>query len=393
MDKAPSSFSSKVGLLILVTSIFFLNFLSRILPAPLMPSIEKDLGLVHTEAGGFFLLISIGYCSSLVGSGFLFRWLTHRRIIILSSVATGIALLIVAAGKTLWAINLGLVLLGLVAGAYLPSGITTITSSIRAGNWGKAIAVHELAPAVAYIAAPFISELLLKVCSWQGVLASIGASSILLGLLFLSFGRGGDFKGEPPNFTNLGILMKQPAFWIMMIFFSVAIASSMGVFSMLPLYLVAERGFDRSYANMIIGISRIPPVVMALISGWIADRLGSKRTMKYALLFNGVTTILLGVVPEGWLLFMVFMQPMLSACFFPAGFTVLSRISTEHVRNIFISMTIFFAYLIGAGLIPTGMGILGDAGQFALAISLTGCMILMSVVLFRYLKYDENQSA
>src|SRR5512136_781241 len=112
MDKAPLSFSSKVGLLILVTSIFFLNFLSRILPAPLMPSIEKDLGLVHTEAGGFFLLISIGYCSSLVGSGFLFRWLTHRRIIILSSIATGIALLIVAAGKTFWAINLGLVLLG-----------------------------------------------------------------------------------------------------------------------------------------------------------------------------------------------------------------------------------------------------------------------------------------
>jgi len=84
---------------------------------------------------------------------------------------------------------------------------------------------------------------------------------------------------------------------------------------------------------------------------------------------------------------------MLSACFFPAGFIVLSRISADHVRNIFISMTIFFAYLIGAGLIPTGMGVLGDAGQFALAISLTGCMILMSVVLFRYLRYEENQNS
>jgi hypothetical protein len=56
-------------------------------------------------------------------------------------------------------------------------------------------------------------------------------------------------------------------------------------------------------------------------------------------------------------------------------------------------MTIFFAYLIGAGLIPTGMGVLGDAGQFALAISLTGCMVLISVVLFRYLRYEENQNS
>jgi NNP family nitrate/nitrite transporter-like MFS transporter len=112
--------------------------------------------------------------------------------------------------------------------------------------------------------------------------------------------------------------------------------------------------------------------------------------MKFALIFNGIMTILLGVVPENWLLFMVFMQPMFSACFFPAGFTVLSRISSDNVRNISVSMTIFFAYLIGAGLIPAGMGILGDAGQFALAISLTGVMILAGVVLFRYLRYEES---
>lgn len=390
MNKTPLSFASKMGLLLLVTSIFFLNFLSRILPAPLMPTIEKDLGLDHAEAGGFFLLISIGYCISLVGSGFLSRWLTHRKMIILSSVATGVALFIVASSKTHWAINLGVLLLGLVAGAYLPSGITTITSSMHPGNWGKAIAVHELAPAVAYIAAPLITELLLNICSWQGVFASIGSISILMGLLFLRLGKGGDFKGEPPNFRNVLPLMKQPAFWIMTIFFSFGIASSMGVFSMLPLYLVAERGFDRSYANMIIGVSRIPPVVMALIAGWISDRLGPRRTMKYALIFNGIMTILLGVASENWLLFMVFMQPMLSACFFPAGFTVLSRISSDNVRNISVSMTIFFAYLVGAGLIPAGMGILGDTGQFALAISLTGVMILAGVVLFRYLRYEES---
>jgi len=47
--------------LLLLTSIFFVNFLARILLAPLMPAVESDLGLSHAEAGSFFLLVSLGY--------------------------------------------------------------------------------------------------------------------------------------------------------------------------------------------------------------------------------------------------------------------------------------------------------------------------------------------
>jgi len=166
----------------------------------------------------------------------------------------------------------------------------------------------------------------------------------------------------------------------------------MGVFNMLPLYLVAERGFERTDANTIIGFSRIPSVIMALIAGWISDRLGPRRTMRFVLIFNGIMTIFLGIVPGEWVLVMVFLQPMLSACFFPAGFSFLSRISSPNIRNLTIAITIFFAYLAGAGLIPAGMGILGDAGQFSLSIVLVGSLILASVVLFRYMEYTENES-
>ena len=171
-------------------------------PAPLMPAIENDLGLVHAEAGSFFLLISLGYCISLVGSGYLSKWLTHRKTIALSSAVTGIALLFIAASKTPWAINTGLVFLGLAAGAYLPSGLTTITSSIKAGNWGKAIAVHEMAPAVAYIAAPLISELLLQWCTWQGVLASIGIIIDYFKFTVFPSGHGWRFQRRVAQFQQ-----------------------------------------------------------------------------------------------------------------------------------------------------------------------------------------------
>jgi len=46
-----------------------------------------------------------------------------------------------------------------------------------------------------------------------------------------------------------------------------------------------------------------------------------------------------------------------------------------------VSMTIFIAYLIGAGLIPTLLGVSGDAGAFGLAFILLGCVTMASALL------------
>lgn len=379
------SFNAKIALLSLVTGIFFLNFLSRILAAPLMPSIEADLGLDHTGAGSLFLYISIGYCTSLIVSGFLSLWLTHRKIIILSSLATGMSLLIAASSETRLGIDMALVFLGFATGAYLPSGMTTITAVINPSHWGKAIGFHEIAPAAAYVAAPLFAELLLRHFSWHGVLVFVGTGSMVIAAAFILFGRGGNFKGDIPSYTNVRVFMRQRSFWIMTILFGFGIASSMGIFSMLPLFLVANRGFDRSHANEIIAMSRILPVIMALLSGWISDRLGPRRTIQGVMIFNGMMTLLLGMVPENWIVFMVFLQPILSACFFPAAFALLSGSTPSNVRNVSVSMTIFFAYLIGAGLIPAGIGAMGDIGCFAPAFAVVGGMILASALLVRCL--------
>jgi NNP family nitrate/nitrite transporter-like MFS transporter len=59
-------------------------------------------------------------------------------------------MLTIAAATTLWLIQCGLVVLGFAAGFYLPSAIATITSLVDKRHWGKAIAIHELAPNLAF---------------------------------------------------------------------------------------------------------------------------------------------------------------------------------------------------------------------------------------------------
>jgi NNP family nitrate/nitrite transporter-like MFS transporter len=68
----------------------------------------------------------------------------------------------------------------------------------------------------------------------------------------------------------------------------------------------------------------------------------------------------------------VFCQPVLAVCFFPAGFSLLSRISSRRSQNITIAVTIPMAFLIGGGIVPLFLGWMGDAGEFGRAIMLIG---------------------
>ncbi|MDD5170481.1 MAG: MFS transporter [Syntrophales bacterium] len=362
-------------------AIFFFNMLSRLVLAPLLPIVEKELGLTHTLSGSLFMMIAIGYSLGLFGSGFLSARLTHRKTIAVASVGVGCAILLIILSKSVWLIGLGLVSLGITAGFYLPSGLTTLTSSFANINWGKVIGVHEFAPAFAFLTAPVIVEGLFALCNWRGILILIGGASVLMGVLFLRFSPAGDFTGQAPTFDAIRVLSRKFSFWIMVVLFSLMLGAGIGLYNMLPLYLVAERGINRELANTLLALSRLPLLLMAPFAGWITDRFGPKPTMATALLICGLMTVILGVVPGRWVLLAAFLQPMMTIWFFPAGFTVLSRIVPPQARNLSISMTTLIAYTIGAGLVPTFLGIFADAGFFSMAVIILGGLVMAGTAL------------
>jgi NNP family nitrate/nitrite transporter-like MFS transporter len=284
----------------------------------------------------------------------------------------------------------GLTLMGLGAGFYLPSGIATVTSLVSSRDWGKAVAIHELAPNVSYIAAPLVAEGLMLWFSWRGVIALIGIAAMLSGVAFMRLGTGGAFVGEAPTPKTLRVFFVKPTFWIMMALFSLAIGASLGVYTMLPLYLVAEHGFARSWANELVAFSRIAGPAFAFVAGWAADRLGPKRALVGVLLTTGMATTLLGLATGSWIIPFLFLQPMLAIGFFPAGFAALARISLPHVRNIAISFTVPAAFLIGGGAVPAGLGLMGEHASFAQGIMLYGVLLLGGAVPVWYLRFHED---
>lgn len=57
----PEPFREKIGITVFLAWLFYLGFVARVLFAPLMPDIEADLGITHSQAGSLFLSVSIGY--------------------------------------------------------------------------------------------------------------------------------------------------------------------------------------------------------------------------------------------------------------------------------------------------------------------------------------------
>ncbi len=380
------SFVSGIGPVLLLTTIFLFNFSARVVYAPLMPEIEKDLGISHSAAGSLFFLISCGYFLSLVGSGWIAANLTHRKTVIISATVLGLALCGTAFAGSLGTVRLTLFALGLAAGLYLPSGIATLTALIAPRHWGKALAIHELAPNLAFVAAPLLTELLLLRFPWRTIVLMLGAAAVLVAFLYSRWGLGGRFSGIAPSVAAIRTFTVDPAFWIMALLFGLGISSTLGLFTMLPLYLVHEQGIERNLANSIVAFSRLSGLAMAVAGGWATDRFGPRRTLTAVLLTTGVTTALIGAASGTFLLVCVFLQPLTAVCFFPAGFAALTRIGPPGARNIAVSLAVPIGFLIGGGVVPLMIGFMGDSFSFALGISIVGGCIAAGALPAYFLK-------
>jgi NNP family nitrate/nitrite transporter-like MFS transporter len=363
--------------LFLLTAIFFTTFVARIILAPLLPAIQMELGIDHRSAGHLFLILSAGYFASLLSTGYLASRFKHRALILSASVGLGLVLCGAVWIDTPGGLSGIAFMLGVAAGLYLPSGISAVTRLTHQRHWGRALAVHELAPNLAFIVAPVLAELALAHATWRRGLGLLGVSALLLGILYRSHGRGTDFYGPKPDGQGMRHLLGQPFLWLLMALFSLGIASTLGTYAMLPIYLVSIHGLDHGSANTLLAMSRLAALPMAFAGGWVADRYGSFAAIRWAFLMTGLATVALGLTNGHWLKATVFIQPVLAVCFFPAGFSALSALSPPAYRSVTVSLVIPTAFLIGGGAVPYAIGWLGDAGLFRQAFISIGVMITL----------------
>jgi len=375
------TFRSQLLPLLLLTGIVFSTMLPRAAFSPLLLPIEESLGISHAQAASFFLAISLGVSLSLFFSGIISSRLTHRNTIVLSTWLSGASLIVFANVPSFGAMQLVLFLFGMGFGLYPPSGMATITSLVKSREWGRALALHETGPNLGPVVAPLLSGLLLSWFSWRTIMTALGVVTLLMGAIFLLLGRGGRFCGSPPRFKNLKPLLCTPSFWILSILLGISLGSAMGVYAVLPTYLISERSMAGTTANTVVGLSRIAVLVSVFLSGWIADRIGHRRAMTVFLVSGGFLTVCLGILSGAPLITAAFLQPVFSTCFFPPALAAVAGMGPAETRNISYSTVLPIVSLTGTGIVPSMLGFFGDHLSFAMGLIILGLVQLAATTL------------
>ncbi len=372
-------------LLSIFWGLWFFNFSTRIIPSPVLPLIEDELMISHARAGGLFTFLYAGYAFSLLMAGSLAPKVGCKRCIIGGFLCSSLALFIVQYTSSYGQFSLLFILIGLGCGAYLPSIMPMITETFPREHWGKAIGIHDSAASLSIFSIPIYVAIGLHVFPWRRLFLYLCIASMVVVLLFWIFSKEPRCDESQARYASMEVLRKK-ALWFMMPLWIAAAACCLGVYSIIPLFLVHERGLSLEWANTVFGASRLGGILISITAGFLVDRLGIRRMLFWALFLTGLSTVGIATArPFHLLVGVLFFQATVALGFFPVGLATISKLTRLSERSMAMGVVISAGVIFGLGVAPYLLGAIADRINFQTGILLLGILTTMSSFSVKYL--------
>lgn len=375
----------KIFFLLLFWSLWYVNFSARTVISPLLPIIEDEFAISHAVAGSIFSFLSIGYTITLLLSGVLSPRIGYKRSIALGLLILMTSLFCLRYTTTYASLAVASLFIGLGAGIYLPSAIPLITAVFGREHWGKAIAFHETAASFSVFSIPLLTAIALRFINWRTIFFILSAACLIVCTFFCIFSPDpSPQKGKRVQFSSV---LRRRDFWIMAILWVFAASCALGLYNVIPLFLVKENGMSLETANTIFGFSRIGGFFVAITAGFLVDRYRAKKILFLVILFTGLSTMSLALVQTiPFLVVMLFIQATIYPAFFPVALVAMSRLTDFNERSIFTGTTIAIGVIFGMGLTPVILGAVADVWNFKVGIFALGALTTLSCISLKGVK-------
>lgn len=371
--------------LLLFWSLWFLNFSTRTVLSPLLPIFEEKLHISHALAGSIFLFLAVGYTSSLVVSNWITPRIGFKKSIVLGFLVLIGALLALVFSSTYWGLGGVAFFLGFGGGLYLPCALPLLTSTIHPDRWGKAISFHETAATSSILAVPLLAAAALRFLDWTVLVLALCGLCVAATVVFLV--RAPDLRPKEQEESPFSQVLRRREFWIMATLWGFAAASGLGLYNLIPLFLVNERGLSLELANTLFGFSRVGGLIATFFAGFFIDRIGVKKVLLLALLASGFSITGMAFAETFPLLvLMLVLQATFMPVFFPAGLVAISKLTTLDDRSAFTGATVAFGVVFGTGIAPTLLGAAADAWSFQAGMLVQGPLTLATCLLLKSLR-------
>jgi NNP family nitrate/nitrite transporter-like MFS transporter len=368
--------------LLFVWTLWFINFVCRTIPSPVLPLIETEFGVTHARATSIFLCIGLGYGLSVFFSGLYARILRPRKTVCVNLLVLGLTYLAMSQVRMFGLFYVVGLFLGLAAGLYLPAIIPLLTESYEQAHWGKAIAIHDSASVLGLLATPFIAVLALLFMSWRQMFIVVGLVDFLAAAIFWCVSKEVGVGVKTTYFPRE--VLRRGGFWFFGITWIFMAGATMGLYFVVPLYLSKELGLDVERANTIFGISRIGGAAVGILAGFLVDRFRAKGMVFFLVLITGILTSLVAVNDLLWLQVVLFVQATIAAGYFPITLVAISRMFERQSRGQAVGFIVTLG-LVGTAVMPYLLGLSGDLVSFRLGFLLLGILTALSSGLFWFM--------
>jgi predicted MFS family arabinose efflux permease len=235
--------------------------------------------------------IPAGYLADRVGS---------RTMLIVSAGGCGLALTLVASAQTFGLLGAALVLLGLSAGIYHPSGLSLLSRGVVSGERGRAIGIHGVGGNFGEALAPFWAGLFAsQLGGWRWAFASAALLSLACMALALTLPAAApahDHRRPSPAGAarSLASFWKSRRMrWLLLATFAGGFVYR-GVFTFLPLHLSNTAGGTLG-ASSLMSLVLLAGIFAQRFGGELADRLPRERLFLTEVALLAPVLVLLGL--------------------------------------------------------------------------------------------------
>ena len=178
---------------------------------------------------------------------------------------------------------------------------------------GRAMGFAYLGIGLGGALVPLVSVRLVSAFGWQDALKMLGVAIVLIALPLALLvrespdGAAAAKRADPQPPTPIRDVLRQPAFYLLMIGSMCSIAAVGGANQHLKLYLSLDHGYTQKAAAAVASLTLAASLVGRLGMGWLADRWPKKRVMLliYALVAMAIPILLYASTPGAVTLFAI----------------------------------------------------------------------------------------
>lgn len=369
----------------------------------ILPFIQQNLNLNYLQTGFLLSAFTLTAGFSQFFGGWVSDRIGPRRAVALGVGGVGLSAVAIGFTGTYYLLIVALIVMGLFAGFYHPSAVSTLTNNFEEKRRGKVVSLHMVGGSLGFGIGPFVGAIIASRFNWHISYLLLGLFTVMavpLALVELKNAlpakpQSAVSKIQSPT-RRPGDVWKsfKKVLWIYLISTAVQVIT-IPIMSFMPLFLVDVHHLSEETSSIFVTVIRLGGLLGSFLGGWLLDRWGRRKTIFLNLILFGPIVYLLSSLHFGGSLVLIFILFGLLLSMREATMqTYLMDNTLPYLRG-----TVFGVYFgirqldesISQTVAGDFMDSLGITGVFnILAYATIGLSALAIITAFRYSRLNKN---